>query len=254
MKSNFAKFVDRTAGAALVFTATTGLFMYYTSAPVAIFCALSVTSCVAILLGLKEARGEKKERMSAAASDMFFDFMFESNEKPSRLLASGLKRRGENAVKRGKGVYLGRVAAFCCFSRVPTDDECARMIARAKHFGAKKLVVLTRETYSFGVTVEGIKIVCAAGDEVYTLFASLDSLPERRFDPPKRKRFSALSGAFEKDKIPRYATLSASMFAITLLTGRGSAAFFCAVVCACLCLTSIVVSATTAIKAKKSAE
>ncbi len=215
MKSKFAKFVDGTLGAVLIFAAATAVLRYYTTMELAAFSAAAVTACILFMLRFIGKRKDGERYLSSRTADMFYDFMFEDDRSPARRLCDGLKSRGENAVLHGSGVYLGKTAAFCLFDAPPDSKAVARIIARARHYGATKVVVLSKAAPTSTVAVKGVTVKPVIGDDVYKLFASLGCLPDRRFEKPASVRFAALRGALAKDRIVRYLVLSAVLFAAT---------------------------------------
>lgn len=238
MKSKFAKFTDRTLGAALVFFAATAVLRYYTTLELAMFCAAAVTACALLLLKTKERVGVEKQRLSDEAEAMFFDFMFTGDGAPARHLYKGIKARDDSAVMHGNGVYLGKTAAFCAFDGALDAKASARLVSKAKHFGAKRVVVFCKDTPKSTVDVDGFPIKTVCGDEVYKLFASLKCLPEKKFARAKKSRLAAFSGALGGDKIVKYALLSATFYVFAIFT-RSIITFVCACACALLAAASI---------------
>ncbi|MDE6294191.1 MAG: hypothetical protein K2L88_06190, partial [Clostridiales bacterium] len=144
MKSKFAKFIDGTLGAALIFFAAVAVLRYFIPATdLTVFCALSITAGVCLLSKLRGTRKGEQVRISKAADDMFFEFMFLPQNAPALALAAGLKARGENAVTHGSGVYANKTAAYCVLNQADERDV-ARLIAKAKHYGANKLIILCK--------------------------------------------------------------------------------------------------------------
>lgn len=251
MKSKFAKFIDGTVGACLIFFAAVAVMRYYTTLQLAVFCAAAITACACLLLKLFGRKKEQALRLSAAADGMFFDFLFADDGAPAKLLHAGLKAQNPAAKIRGKGVYLNGTAAFCCFGTPPDKKTAARFIAKAKHYGASKIVILSKAPPLSTVDVDGITVKTVYGDDVYKLFASLDALPKKQYEQKRKSRRAALYGAFGKDKIIRYAILSASMFAVSVLNGYSVITFACACACAALAAVSVALSLSTAIKNRK---
>lgn len=249
MKSKFAKFIDYTVGAFLVFLAAAAVFAYYTTPTLAVFGALSVTACVCLILHKKNAHAEQTQRLSSAANQMFYDFMFAPPDAPVRLLLKGLKEKSVDAVRHGNGVYVGNKAVFC-FADAPTDEQAARLFSKARHFGATEILVLCKTPAKCGLNVDGMKISFVCGDDVYKLFASLNALPQSKFPRPAHKRFAAFKGAFDKDKIAKYGVLAAAMFALYAFTGRNTVTFVCAVICAALAVASLALYSVAAIRRK----
>ncbi|MCM1368479.1 MAG: hypothetical protein NC184_06710 [Roseburia sp.] len=239
MKSKFAKFTDCTLGAALVFFAATAVLRYYTTLELAMVCATAITACALLLLKTRERTGAEKQRLSAAAEAMFFDFMFMSDAAPARLLHSGLKARGNAAVMHGGGVYLGETAAFCVFDGAVNAEKSARLVAKAKRFGAKRVVILCKSSPTSTVNVDGFTVTTVCGDDVYRLFASLDCLPEKKFTAAKKSRLAAFSGALDGNKILKYILLAATFYVFAMFT-RSLITFVCACACALLAIASIV--------------
>lgn len=251
MKSKFAKFIDGTVGACLIFLAATAVMRYYTTLELAMFSAAAITACACLLLKLFGKKRENAQRLSADADAMFFDFMFSDESAPAKLLYAGLKAKDPATKLRGKGVYLNSTAAFCVFAAPPDKKTIARCIAKAKHYGASKTVVLSKTPPQAAVDVEGMTVKFAYGDDVYKLFGSLDALPQKNFAEKQRSRRSAFGAALGKDKIIRYALLSASLFAVSVLNGYSVITLVCACACAALAVASVGVSLSKAIKNRK---
>ncbi len=251
MKSKFAKFVDYSLGACLIFIAAVAVMRYYAPLDLAVFSALSVTACACLLLTLKTKKTENRQKLSDAAEDMFYALMFSDERAHARLLCKGLRSVGAQPVIHGKGVYINNTAAFCKFTRTDADDV-ARMISKAAHYGAKKLVIVCKTPPSSTVNTADMKVTTVYGENAYKLFASLDALPETRFKKPQKRRFAALKHALDKDRIMHYALLSAAMFAITVFLSRSIVTFACACVCALLCAAAVAYNIVKAISKPKS--
>ena len=139
MKSKFAKFIDGTVGACLIFFAAVAVMRYYTTLQLAVFCAAAITACACLLLKLFGKKKEQALRLSAAADGMFFDFLFADDGAPAKLLHAGLKAKNPAAKIRGKGVYLNGTAAFCCFGTPPDKKNRGAIYSqKPKHYGASK--------------------------------------------------------------------------------------------------------------------
>lgn len=246
MKSKFAKFIDGTIGAMLIFLAATAVFRYYTTLELALFCASTVTACAVMLLKIKSNKHCAGQRLSAAADKMFYDFMFLAEDAPIKLLARGLNAKGTPTKRHGGGVFANGTAAYFCAAPVDIATS-ARLIAKAKHFGAKKLVILGKTKPSVPNIDAGIKIHCVYGDDAYRLFASLDCLPESGFAPAPKKRLSALCGALSKDKLVRYSVLSAAFLLVSWLS-KSVITFVCSMLCAALTLAGLIYAVATARK------
>lgn len=252
VKSKFAKFVDGTIGAILIFIASAAIFAYYTPVPMlSIFSGITVTVCAILLLRLKNKRDCAKQKLSQNAADMFFDFMFLDEYAPAKLLCAGLNGKAQRAVRRGKGVYLNRTAAFCFFGCPPNEATAARTMARAKHYGANTTLFLTERQSHVPTDIAGITAKNIYGDDVYKLFASLCALPEKKFARRKKSRRAALSGALSKDKILRYVLLSAFMFALSVFLHRSVIMLACAVICAALAIAATTLNAVKYAKEKR---
>lgn len=250
MKSKFAKFTDYTLGAALVFFAATAILRYYTTLELAAFSATAITACAIFILSITGKRKTEKQSLSTAAEAMFFDFLFADDGAPTRLLYKGLKARDNRAVMHGNGVYLNETAAFCLFDAPLDDKTSARLISKAKHFGAKKAVVFCKSPPTAIVDVNDFSLKAVHGDNVYKLFASLNCLPEKRFSTKKKSRLAAFSGALGGDKIIKYLLLSAIFFAFATFT-YSLITFVCACVCAVLFVVSAVLSVIKSVKTKR---
>ncbi|MBD5132767.1 MAG: hypothetical protein HDT28_09335 [Clostridiales bacterium] len=247
MKSKFAKFIDNSLGALLIFAAAFAVMRYYTTFDLAVFSAISITACALLLSSFKSKTAVGKQKLSAAATNMFYDFMFMNEQAPAKLLHAGLIKLEPTAVRRGAGVYLNSTAAFCCFSP-PNKQTVARCIAKAKHYGAKKVILLCNAPPQDAVDVDGIKTVYVSGENTYALFASLGALPEHKFLPTKKRRRDILVGVLGKDKILKYLILSAAMFCITVFVSRSVITFVCACVCAVLAAVAIATNIVKLIK------
>lgn len=248
MKSKFAKFIDRTIGALLIFFAAFAIMRYYIPATdAAVFCALTVTAGLCILARLRAKKKGELLALSKAADDMFFEFMFLPDNAPALHLTNALKAKGENAVRHGNGVYLNNTAAYCCFG---TQDEkdCARLIAKAKHYGAAKLVIICKAPPPMP-QVDGLEVACVCGDDVYKLFASLNALPPKKY-AYSGKRQNAFKNAFSRDKIFRYFVLAFSFFFAAWIS-RSIITFACSVLCAALAIISVTMTAVHAVKKRK---
>lgn len=249
MKSKFAKFVDYSLGACLIFIAAVAIMRYYTTTELSVFAAFSVTACAVLLLSLKTKKTDRAQKLSDNAEQMFYTLMFSDERAHARLLYKGLINAGKTPVMHGNGVYLGKTAAFCRFSRTDADDV-ARMISKAAHYGATKLVLLCK-TPPPSVDTTAVTVTAVCGESAYKLLASLGALPEARFDKPKTRRRDAFKHALGKDKIIRYALLSFAMFMITIFISRSIITFICATACAVLCAASIVYNAMRAVNKKR---
>ncbi|MDE6401777.1 MAG: hypothetical protein K2L54_04100, partial [Clostridiales bacterium] len=248
MKSKFAKFIDGTVGACLIFLAATAVMRYYTTLELAVFSAAAITACACFLFKLFGKKKESAVRLSAAADGMFFDFMFSDDAAPVKLLYAGLKSKTPDVKLRGKGVYLNGTAAFCFFNAPPDKKSIARCIAKAKHFGATKTVILSKLPPQSTVDVDGMMVKLAHGDDIYKLFGSLGALPQKKYEQKRKSRRAAFFGAFGKDKIMRYVILSCSLFAVSALNGYSVITLVCACACAALAVASVAVSVSKAIK------
>ena len=251
MKSKFAKIVDNSIGAVIVFCAVTAVFRYFLPLSASAFCAACITSCALFLSALRRKRKEKTERISREAADMFFDFMFKSCQAPAFLLCRALQSKKTNAERHGNGVYCGKTAAFFYFDTPPSERDCARMIARAKHYGATKVYAFCKTLPRTVPQVEGFSFTAVDGDATYKLFRSLDCMPKRAFAAKKRGKPYKLSGAFDKDKIARYLVLSAALFAIAAFTDYSIITLVCAGVCALLFVIASVVNIVKYVKKQR---
>ena len=251
VKSKFAKFVDATVGATLIFAAATAVLRYYTTLYFAMFAASCLTFCAVVMLSFRSRKKSDAQKLSKNADGMFFDFMFENDAAPAKLLCRGLKAKGIDAKVRGNGVYMGNTAAFTVFDGRLDDKTAARMISRAKHYGATKAVILCKLPPAATPDVDGFTVKTVCGEDVYKLFASLGALPKHRFEQKRGKRFAAFRSALGKDKIVRYLLLAASMTALTVLFDYSVTTIACAVICAALFVASAIFNIVKAAKAKK---
>lgn len=250
MKSKFAKIIDRSLGAVLLFFAATAVLRYYTPLYLAAFAAVPVTACALILLSLKDKKSSDAQKLTAAADGMFYDFMFLDAAAPARLLHRALKQKDERARLIGKGVYLNRTAAFCLFASAPDEATVARLIAKSEHYGATKLLLLCKTPPASVPSVNGMTVKALGGNDVYKLFASLGALPEHKHEKPKKRRRDAFSHALGADKILRYALLAVGMLGAYMLLNN-IVALVCAAVCAALAVAATVTAAVKKLKANK---
>lgn len=250
MKSKFAKFVDATVGAVLIFAAATAVLRYFTTLELSMFAASCVTFCAVVMLTFRSRKKSNAQKLSASADGMFFDFMFENDAAPAKLLLRGLKDKGLPAVVHGRGVYVGKTAAFCAFDGRLDDKTAARMIARAKHYGATKAVVLCKLPPASMPDVDGFTVRTVCGDDVYRLFASLGALPKHKFAAKRKRKFGAFKSALGKDKIMRYFLLAASMTALSVLFRHSVTTVICAGVCGGLFVASVIFNIIKAAKTK----
>ena len=244
MKSKFAKFVDATLGSTLIFIAATAVLRYYTTLDIALFLAGSVTACAILLLKLKPKK-QTDVKLEAAAADMFFEFMFMPTDAPAKLLHAALKTKYDNAVRHGGGVFVNGIAAYCIFSETDSGAT-ARLIAKAKHYGAHTLLILCK-TPPEHPEITGITVKPISGNDVYRLFGSLGALPPRKYSDSRPKAPKAFAGALGKDKIVRYFILAASLGFMSWLT-RSIIAFVCSIGCAVLGLTALTMLAVKRIR------
>lgn len=252
MKSKFAKITDGTLGAALLFFAAYAVARYYLPNSLAVFSAAATAMTALLLFGLSDRRKGDAQKLSAAADDMFYDFMFLPPDAPVRMLAKGLRARGESPTVHGGGLYLGGVAAYAVFDKPLDSAMCARLVARARHYGATRIVVFVKSPPASTVDVKDVKLRAVVGEEVYKLFASLSALPPRRFERAKRSKFYAFRGALGKDKTLRYLILSASLFFVFRIT-NSVVAVACAAIAAVLFVISLIYNIASSAKQKNAA-
>lgn len=252
MKSKFAKITDGTLGASLLFFAAYAVMRYYLPNSLAVFSAAAVAMTALLLFGLSGRRRDAEHRLSAAAEDMFYDFMFLPPDAPVRLLAKGLRVRGESPTVHGSGLYLGGVAAYAVFDKPLDSAACARLIARARHYGAARVIALVKSPPASAVDVKDVKFRAVVGDETYKLFASLSALPPHKFERAARPRFYAFRNALAKDRIFRYLVLSASLFIVFRVTSS-IVAVACAAIAAALFLAAAVYNIARSAKQKSAA-
>lgn len=249
MKSTFAKIVDSTVGAALIFCAAFAVLRYYATLATAMFGAACVTVFALIALRFRYSKKTSEFKISKAADGMFFDFMFLPDTAPARLIKKALDARGVTATVRGNAVYAGKTAAFFCLDAPPDEKALARMIARAKHFGAEKATVFCKAAPTAKLRVSDFELQTVCGEDVYKLFASLGALPDHKYEKPRVTRSAVMRAAFGKDKIVKYALLSAALFFAAWLT-RSTVTVVCAALAAVLAVASMIV---TLVKKGKSA-
>ncbi|MCH5156206.1 MAG: hypothetical protein J1F69_06310 [Clostridiales bacterium] len=250
MKSKFAKFIDGTVGVFLIFFAAVAVFRYFIPASdIVLFCAFSVTAAICLLSKLRTKKRGERFTISKAADDMFFEFMFLPENAPAALLASGLKAKNEPVVRHGGGVFVNDTAAYCVFSQPADEAISARLIAKAKHYGANKLILFCKSP-PVVPQVDGVTVTSVYGDDVYTLFASLNALPKRKYADKSNVRQNAFKNAFSPDKIVRYAVLAVSFYFVSQFS-RSIITFACSVFCAALSLIAITLSIVRAAKKRK---
>ncbi len=245
MKSKFAKFIDATLGSTLIFIAATAVLRYYTTIDIALFCAGSVTACAILLIKLKPKK-QTNDKLEPVAADMFFEFTFMSPDAPAKLLYTALKQRYDGATRHGGGVFVNGIAAYCLFSENADAAMTARLIAKAKHYGAHTLLLLCKSPPDYP-QITGITVKPICGNDVYRLFGSLGALPPRKYADSRQKAPKAFAGALGKDKIVRYFILAASLGFMSWLT-RSVIAFVCSIACAALGLTALTLLAVKRIK------
>lgn len=255
MKSKFAKFVDYTLGSLLMFGAATAVAAYYLPLKLAAFCALSVTATVCVLAQFIGNKKSSAEHLSRAADDMFFEFMFLNSAAPAKHLYDGLKRRDDRTKLRGTGVYLGKTAAYPEFTAPIDPNAVARFISRAKHFGCNKVVIISKTPPTAALSVDGITIKTVSGNDTYKLYASLDCLPKIKYSVKAKRRFwDGYRGALGKEKIIRYAVLSAAFFAITAIFRFSVITLACAIICAALFIASTTLAIVSKAKQKRKSD
>ena len=248
MKSKFAKFIDGTIGVLLIFFAATANFRYYTTLELAVFSGITVAACAVLVLHVTGIKRMTAQKISAAAADMFYEFMFFDERTPLKFLYTGLKAKGENVKLRGKLLYLGNVAAACFFDEKPSEKAVARTVAIAKHFGAKRAVLFCKAVPSSVPETEGFTVTCVGGDDVYRLFASLGIVPKPAYSRANKSRASKLKSALGKDKIIRYFILSSGLFFVSILSGRKLIPFVCACIGTLLCLAALIYNIVKSVK------
>lgn len=242
VKSKFAKFVDATLGACLIFFAATAVLRYYTTLELAAVSGFAVAACACLLLHVSGANKRNATLLSSAADDMFYELMFKDERAHAKLLYDGLKTKSDKTRLHGKTVYLGKTAAVCMFDRAPTANDVARIIARAKHYGAEKAVVLCKIAPAERVNIDGFSVEYAVGNDVYKLFGSLGCLPQKKYSVKKKGRAFGLSSALGKDKILRYLLLSVALFFVATFGGLKIIPLVCACVSATLCVTATILN------------
>lgn len=242
MKSKFAKFVDATLGACLIFFAATAVLRYYTTLELAAVSGFAVAACACLLMHVTGANKRNATRLSSAADDMFYELMFCAPRAHAKMLHDGLKSKYEHARLHGNAVYLGKTAAACVFDRAPTANDTARIIARAKHYGANKVVVLCKTPPDERIDADDFTVTYVVGNDVYKLFGALGCLPRKKYSPKKKNRALGLSAALGKDKIIRYFLLAVALFFVATFGGLRWIPLVCACVSAILCVAATVAS------------
>ena len=239
-KTKFAKFVDATVGSALIFAAAYAVARYFMPSTFAVLSAISFTGAAWLILRTRARSARERENLSAAAENMFYEFMFLPDGAPAKILSKALKEKGVQTAVHGNALYTERVAAFFFFDAPPSEKATARAVARAEHYGKEKIVIFSRRPPQTNINVD-FDLSTACGEDVYKLFASLGCLPTSKH--PKSKspsRRALVKAAFSKEKIPRYLLLSAAFFATSALTGFSIVMTVCASVAAVLFLSSCV--------------
>lgn len=251
MKSKLAKIIDYTLGSLLIFGAATAVAVYFLPLNLAAFCALSVTATAIVLSRLIGNKQSSEAKLSKAADDMFFEFMFLSPDAPSKYLFNGLKKRDERVKLHGSGVYLNKTAAYPVLFDTVDDKLIARLISRAKHYGCDKIVVISKAPPSFSLSVSDYSVKSVFGNDAYRLYASLEALPEIKYSVKNKRHFwDGYRGALSRDKIIRYATLSAAFFAITAIFRFSPITLACAIICAALFIASSILAIVNAARKK----
>lgn len=250
MKSRFAKFIDATVGAVLIFFAATAVMRYYTTLELAAFSAVAVTACALLLLGLFGKKREQQQKLSDNAEALFFELMFMSDRAHAKLLFDGLGSVGLDPTMHGNGVYTEKTAAYTFFAAPPDARDVARAIAKAKHYGAAKAVMLCKTPPKDPPAIDGFDVDFVCGEDVYKLLGGLGALPRTDYAAKSKKR-SMFSGALGKDKILRYSVLSAAMFAASALFGFYVVPFACACVCAVLAVAAVILNVARAVRSKR---
>ena len=251
MKSKFAKFVDATLGACLIFFAATGILRYYTTLELAAVSGVAVTACAVLLLHVSGANKRNATLLSSAADDMFYELMFTDGRAHAKLLYGGLKAKSDKARIHGQTVYFGKTAATCIFDRTPSAHDVARTVARAKHYGATKALVLCKAMPTERIEIDGFSVKYVVGNDVYKLFGSLGCLPPVKYSAKKKNRALGLSAALGKDKILRYLLLSVALFFVAMFGGLKIIPLVCACISAALCVTATILNI---VRSGKSAE
>lgn len=238
MKSKFAKFVDGTLGSCLIFLAATAVFRYFTTLELAVFSGITVTACAILLLHVTGLKNANKQRLSSAAEDMFYEFMFLPDNAPSKLLYKALSLKRDDVKLHGITVYVGKTAAVCMFDSI-TKKNLARTVSIAKHYGATSAVILCAAPPTEKLDVDGFDVKYVIGNDVYTLFASLAALPEPNYSVKHPRRRNTFAGALDKNKAAKYLVLSACLFFVSIITGYSIIPFACAVISALLFIATI---------------
>lgn len=220
---------------------------YFIPRSFAALTALSFSSALFLIFGFRERISGNRLKLSRAADNMFFDFMFEPSNTAAKLLKSGLERKGTFSVVHGNALYYLKTASFFHFDSPPSQNDVARDVAKAKKYGATKILVFTKLPAQAFPQLDGYEIISIVGDDVYKLFASLDCMPPRRFEEKPRRRFAALSSALSKDKLPRYFLLAGGLTAVSVFT-RSVITYVCAAIATALFVATAIV---TAVKSKK---
>lgn len=246
MKSSFAKFTDTTIGSIIVFAAVFAVCRYYVPTRFAALAAMPIAAAFAFLCGITNRRKTAAEQLSDGAQNMFFSFMFMPQNAAARYLSIGLKCKGCECKLIANGVYTQNTAAYCVFDAPLTDADAAKLIAKAKHHGKNEVVIFCREQPKTTLDIADVSLKTPNGENVYKLFASLDALPPQKYTKTKKSASQIAMRALDKDKILKYAALSASFFFLSYLTDYSIGFLVAAILSAVL----LFVSASVAVAAK----
>lgn len=247
MKSKFAKFIDGTIGALLIFFAATAIFRYYTTLELAVFSGITVSACAVLLLHVTGAKRAAGQNLTKAAADMFYEFMFFDERTPAKFLYTGLKARTDDVKLRGKTVYLNGTAATCFFDDISTK-AVARAVATAKHYGAKKLLLFCKTVPANKLDFSDFDLRYVNGDDTYKLFRSLGAVPKPAYSLKKESRTSRFVAALGKDKIIKYLLLSCGLFFVSVLSGYKVIPFVCACIGGALFIASLAYNIVKSVK------
>ena len=247
MKSKFAKFVDSTLGACLIFLAATAVFRYFTTLELAVFSGVTVAACAVLLLHVTGLKRQAGHELSQAADAMFYEFMFLPDASPAKKFHSALVAIRPEAKLHGKAVYLGKTAAFFIFDDV-TQRALARAVNAARHFGAKRAVIFTKTPPPDKLAIDGFDIEYASVNAVYKLFRSIGALPAPNYSARNGKKRSVFVGALDHDKAVKYLLLAVCLFFTSMLSGYSIIPLVCSIISAALCAASIVATAVKRIK------
>lgn len=241
MKGTFAKIIDRTFGAGLLFLVATAVIGYFQPQRIALIAGTIITALIYLASSLTSRISNDKQKLSHATEQMFYDFMFLNTDEPSKMLQVGLRKRGINCYTSKTALYYKNTVAFFAFDEVLTQTQTAKYISTAVRKGVSNVLIFSKKDFTPSISVDGITLRVISGNAVYQLFASLNALPAHTYKSTAKKRiFPFLSAALDLRKLPRYLLLSCAFFFIAAITKFSIMLTFCAILNAVLALSTII--------------